>query len=457
MSKKHKNEVVSSVPGSGLAVSDRSTVPEFTQEDVVALAARVAQLEADKARLEAKLNDVDAKSKSRFSWRKVLAGTLILAGCISLTAANLSAWADRTLVDNDVYVETVAPIASNPAVQAAIQAYAFQELTARVDFEQIVTDVLPEKADILAAPLAGQLKNYSNQLIGEVVRSKQFAQVWVTVNSTVHEELIATVTNYEGDGTVNVSQLYSYISKQLEDTPLKILANQTLPANVGDIKLFNVSQLKTAHDALVRLHEIRIWSLIITILSFAGAVLVSQRRMHTLMIVGISSVFTMIVLVVVALVGRTYALDQITNPVNREAALAIWTILMRGLFDQTKGIMALGFVIALGSWIATGRGNIANLRKTLSLQSSQVMHSIWKDSRDSSFVKWLDRFKYYVEWGIIVLAVAVLIMVPPLSYGVVFGVSMGAMVAILIVEFIASAKLPEIPAVLPASSDKIQA
>ncbi len=136
-----------------------------------ALMARVAELEDDKARLESQLKQAGEKSSGRFSWRKVGVGSLIVVGALSLALANLSAWADRTLVNNDVYVQTVTPLASDPAVQAAIQAYAFQQLSGNVDYEQLVRNVLPEQADILAVPLAEQLKNYSNLLIGNIVRS----------------------------------------------------------------------------------------------------------------------------------------------------------------------------------------------------------------------------------------------------------------------------------------------
>ncbi len=434
MSKKHKHDQKSlALPPSETELIDTNAVSD--------LAARVAQLETDKARLEARLNKTEPKSKSRFTWRKVGVATLILVGTISLAAANLSAWADRTLVDNAVYVKTITPIASDPAIQAAVQAEAFRQLAANVNFEQIVTDVLPEKANILAVPLAGQLKNYSNTLIGEVVRSQQFVTIWVAVNRKVHAQLITTVRNYEGDGKVDVSQLYSFISKQLETTPLKILTNQNLPANIGQIQLLDLTQLKQAHDALNTLQATRIWSWILALASFTGAILLSRRRMHTLMWIGISTIIMTVVTVIVFRITRTFALDQIIDPVNRAAALSIWTILLRGLFEQTGGFMAAGFVIAIGSWLVAGQGSVAGFRANLNHQAANLSYGIWANPKRSGFVRWISRMKRALEWVIVVVGVGILMLFSPLSIALVGGTAFGVLAGILVVEFIASASV----------------
>jgi hypothetical protein len=428
MSKKHQT-------------SQEKKIEPQTESDITSLAARVAQLEVDNAQLEAKLKTIPSKSKSHFSWRKVGVGSLLLIGALGLGAANLSAWADRTLINNDVYVKTVTPVASDPAIQTAIQAYAFKELNANVNYEQLVREVLPAQADILVVPLAGQLRNYSNQLIGTIVRSDQFSNVWVTVNSKVHQQLIKTVTDYKGNGTIDVSQLYSYISQRLENTPLKILANQKLPENIGQIKLLDVRGLKVAHDALVTLHWIRVWSWIITFFAFFGAVLLSRRRMHTIMAVGISIIIISVITVITFRVARTYALDQISDPVYRNAALSMWTILLNGLFEQTGGLIALGFVLAIGSWLAAGQGSIANLRLSAKKQSTKLSHNIWSSPETSGLVRWVTRFRRPLEWAVIVLGILVLMLFSPLSLTLVIGTAAGVLVMIMAIEFISTANM----------------
>lgn len=405
------------------------------------LAARVAQLESDNVRLESKLNESTAKPKRSFSWRTVGVFVLVLVGALSLSTANVSSWADRTTTDNATYVKTVTPVISDPAVQKAIQTYAFDQLTANVDYDKLVKDALPEQASILAAPLAGQLKNYSNQLIGEIVKSKQFATVWVSVNDTVHKQLIQIVSDYKGNGKIDVSQIYAYISKQLETTPLKVLANQKLPDNVANIQVLDASGLKTAHQALSTLHEVRIWSWVIAFFAFVGAILLARRRMFTVMWIGISTIIVAAVTLISYQGSQVYAISQIADPVYKDAALAAWTILLRDLYAQTVALLVLGFALAIGAWLAAGRGAIARFRPYVANLFSKLSRRIWATPEKSGFVKFLTSYRILIESAIAVLALVVIFLLSPLNTTVVVVASVIVLLLILILEFIVSANI----------------
>ncbi len=239
---------------------------------------------------------------------------------------------------------------------------------------------------------------------------------------------------------VDVSQLYANISQQLESTPLKMLANKTLPPKIGQIQLLDPSGLKTAHGALATLHLVRIWAWIVVLAAFAGAILLSRRRMHTLMWVGFAIVIAMVATVIGFRITRTYALDQMANPVNRVAALSIWTILLRGLFAQTGGFLALGFVLALGSWIAAGQGRVAGFRASTSRRAAKISHGIWSNPETSGFVRWVARHNRPLEWVAVVIGLMLLMFFSPLSLALVGGVAVGVLAAVVLVEFVASAE-----------------
>ena len=57
---------------------------------------------------------------SRQRWRTILAVLLIVVGCVLAPLAGVAVWARNQVTNTDRYVRTVAPLASDPAIQTAI-------------------------------------------------------------------------------------------------------------------------------------------------------------------------------------------------------------------------------------------------------------------------------------------------------------------------------------------------
>jgi len=56
----------------------------------------------------------------RQRWRTILAVLLIVVGCVLAPLAGVAVWARNQVTNTDRYVRTVAPLASDPAIQAAM-------------------------------------------------------------------------------------------------------------------------------------------------------------------------------------------------------------------------------------------------------------------------------------------------------------------------------------------------
>ena len=76
-----------------------------------------------------------------------MAGVLILVAAILAPLSVVAIWAHDEISDTDRYVQTVAPLASDPAVQDAISARITQEIFNRLDVKAITQDAV----DALAA------------------------------------------------------------------------------------------------------------------------------------------------------------------------------------------------------------------------------------------------------------------------------------------------------------------
>ena len=94
-------------------------------EDRAVLLARLQLLETENARLRAETAAapvvvVQPPRRRRKVGRSTAAVVLILIGALLAPVAVVGSWARGLMVDTDRYVDTVAPIASDPLVQSAV-------------------------------------------------------------------------------------------------------------------------------------------------------------------------------------------------------------------------------------------------------------------------------------------------------------------------------------------------
>ena len=118
----------------------------------------------------------------------------------------LSTWASGQIQETDRYLETVAPLASDPDVQDAVVARVEQVIYSYLDLEAAMDEVvvaledqgLPENAaatlSALMGPLANGIRSFIHDRIVALVRSDAFETAWVEANRTAHSELVAALT-----------------------------------------------------------------------------------------------------------------------------------------------------------------------------------------------------------------------------------------------------------------------
>jgi hypothetical protein len=156
---------------------------------------------------------------SRQRWRIIVAVVLIVIGCVLAPLAGVAVWARNQVTNTDRYVRTVAPLASDPAIQTAVadqitaQAFTYldvQGLTNQAVDALAEQGVRPQLADRLrgfAGPLASGIQSFVRTEVGEVgkiVQSQAFADAWVQANRVAHQALVQALTG-QGDGAVTVA------------------------------------------------------------------------------------------------------------------------------------------------------------------------------------------------------------------------------------------------------------
>ena len=103
----------------------------------------------------------------------------------------VAVWARSQVTDTDRYVQTVAPFASDPAVQAAVTTnitnVVFQYLDVRGLTQQAVDALassgrLPpavtDRLNGLVGPITDGVRNFTQSQVSKVVQSQAFADAW---------------------------------------------------------------------------------------------------------------------------------------------------------------------------------------------------------------------------------------------------------------------------------------
>src|SRR5687768_8797353 len=105
------------------AVSDNIVLSADERAELERLRAEVANLRAQASPVTAADIDqpvVPTPRPRRQRWRSVVATLLIVIGCILAPISVVAVWTKNLVTDTDRYVATVAPLASDPAIQNAV-------------------------------------------------------------------------------------------------------------------------------------------------------------------------------------------------------------------------------------------------------------------------------------------------------------------------------------------------
>ena len=124
------------------------------------LHAQLAALRAENEQLRARDTVTDdavappARKSGR--WRTVLSAICIVVATILVPVSIVGAWARVQLVEEDAFVDTLAPLVDDPAVQAMIIDETMSGITTQVDFSQLTASVFDGIADLGLPPRAVQ-------------------------------------------------------------------------------------------------------------------------------------------------------------------------------------------------------------------------------------------------------------------------------------------------------------
>lgn len=292
-------------------------------------------------------------------WRRILAGALVVISCILMPLSVAAVWVRNEILNTDRYVETVKPLASDPAVVSAAAVKVTDELFAAVNVEQELKSALPKRARFLAGPMTAAMHNFAEDAAKKAIESKTFQDVWVHANRVAHDQVEKALTGggkvlstKNGRVVLDLSGIMVKVRSFLSEKGIGIFDKVPIGRLALKFELFDAKQLEQAQFVVDILNKVA-WGLpVVSLVLFGVAIWLSPRRRRTIMRWGLGTALAVAVLGAGITVGRSVYLDAVTSSsLPRETAAVVFDTLVRFLRGGARAMVAVGLIVAFIAWI----------------------------------------------------------------------------------------------------------
>jgi hypothetical protein len=308
---------------------------------------------------------------SRQRWRTIVAVLLIVLGCVLAPLAGVAVWARNQVTNTDRYVRTVAPLASDPAIQQAVADQITTQIFTYLDVRGLTNQTVdalaerglpPRLADQLqgfAGPLASGIQGFVRTEVDKIVQSQAFADAWVQANRVAHQALVKALTGQGDDGAVtvegdtvnlNLAPFIEIVKQRLVEGGFGLAAQ--IPEVNASFVLFDVKNLTRAQAAFNLLNTLGIWLPIIAIVLLGIGVFVAKDHRRALVGAAIGVAVAMVGLGLSLAVFRTIYLDAVPAAVlPHDAAAVLYDTIVAYLRLGLRTILVLALVVAGGAFL----------------------------------------------------------------------------------------------------------
>jgi hypothetical protein len=279
---------------------------------------------------------------------------LIVVACVLAVLSVFVVFVRNEVLNTDTYVSTVTPLAGNPAIQSAVARRVTDELVTKVNVEKKVKRALPRRAESLATPIATAVQTATNDVTLRLVESPAFQKLWVEANRRAHKQVVALLTgsgegalqSSDGKVTVNLAHIEDTAKQALRKKGITLF-DKVSTASAPTLTLFQSSQLVRIQGLTRFLNRVYILLPIVTLLLFAGGIVLTRNRRRGLVRAATGLAVSMAAVLVVASVGRAHYLSSLSPSQSKPANEAVIDAVSASLLDTVRTIFVVAAVIAV--------------------------------------------------------------------------------------------------------------
>ena len=425
-------------------------------EDVDALQAKITELQTE---LEAERADREPAAEEHHHPRglSVVAGILVVLACVLAPLSVTSVWANRIVSNTDQYVKTVAPLATNPQVQAVLTNEVTAAIMDNVDVQGVTQDALSALAsqrDLrpavaaalpgLAGALVSGIENFVHDQVAAFIASPQFATLWDQVNRVAHASVVrllsgtgSGVLTAQGDSvTLNLAPIIDQVKAALVAKGFS-LASSIPPINRSFV-LMQSSSITKAQTAYHTLDRLGIWLPIVAIVLLVGGVLLARDKRRALLRGSLGLAGSMVVLGLGLALMRTWYVNTTPgNVLSASAAGDVFDTLVRFLRTALRAVGVLALVLAFTAFVSGPSPSALRTRRSFTQGIGSLRGSAesagWQTGRVGT---WTYSHRKALRWTVAGLGGLVLVLWSQPTAWVVLGIAVVVLLLLAVIEFV---------------------
>ncbi|MGW4478968.1 hypothetical protein [Rhodococcus triatomae] len=397
--------------------------------ELLRLRAEVAELRAEREAVPEAAPQPSAVGRSGHpTLRWIAAGVLLVLVAVVAMAGVASRFARSEILDTDRYVQTVTPLAAEPALQTALADRITDEIMTRVDVEQLTADALGALTEVaprvptavvgLAPVIAGQARSFVNEAATKLVSSDQFQTMWIEANRQAHEELVAVATGSEsgsvaiderGQVSISLAAIIDTVKADLVNRGFQFV--ERIPDVDATFVIFESADLVKAQRLVNWLDKASAVLPWVTLLFALLAIWMAPRggRRRAVCLVGVALAFAMALLAVAISIGRTLYLDAIPPDVLENAAAGVlFDTIAAPLRTTLRAVFVVGVLIAVVGYL-TGASSSATAIRGAYGRTMDRLRSPATDREPRAVEKYAATFRIPLRIAIVGIAIATLV------------------------------------------------
>ncbi|MFE2555496.1 hypothetical protein ACFXGT_05580 [Streptomyces sp. NPDC059352] len=410
-------------------------------DELAALRARIAALEASAA----------TARPPRHRLRSFFAALLVVIGCVLTPLGLVASWTSDIVGDTDRYVQTVTPLASDPAVQEAVATRVTGAVMEHIDLKSLLEGVAPEQRPLLEKALGklgnsleGAVSSFVHDRAQDVVASSAFRTIWIDANRAIHTSLDRALTGSDEGAvrintdtvTIDLAPVIDRVKERLVDAGLTVAGK--IPEIHTDFTVLQADDIGKVKTGFSLLQLMGVWLPVISVLLVAGGVLLATRRRRTLIAGALGIAAAALFLGIALTVFRTVYLNALPSGVSPAAAGAVYDTLVRYLRTSVRVFATLGVLIALAAWLS-GPSRPATLVRGLwdsgiSATRATADRAGLRTGPVGPFVR---RYRTWITWILVAAAALACVFWSYPTGWVVLGLALALLFALAVVAFLA--------------------
>lgn len=391
--------------------------------------------------------------------RSWTAGVLLVIATLLLPTAVLGNWASVQVSNTNAFVDSLAPLAKNPAVQNVITDAISTQISKAINVDKLTAELADGLGDALnfppglqkilidlSGPMAVGVDALIRDTVNKVVTSDAFSAAFDKSLRFTHEQLVALLTNdsksmleLASDGTLSLplGPLVSDVKKQLVDQ--KVPFAKLIPDLDASVTIAKVPDLVVARIVYQIGVGIGFWLPWMVFVLMLVSVAAARKHWRQVFVAGLVTFIAASIIAVGLSFGRIILVSSL-SPSLATASSAVYDSILAYVADATGGLIVAS-VLAMFVGVLFGFATTARLRAWFGQGFSTARSGLESlGVSTGAFGRWLGEHRVAVRTGIVVVLFVLALVIGPLNPVVVASLSLLAAGLLVSNEILARSK-----------------